>query len=324
MLRKKGADGGAGPDLERLDFWRGQDLESRGLDDIVAEEQERFWWHARAIHDVYGIVTGLEVEAVRGRFLVQAGMAYDSYGRELLMDHPRSVRAPAPPARGTGDRAQRRTLLLRHAAHPPESACGARGTEGGVELTWIDARTMDIKQGVEIAQGRFRRAGGELVFELDPRGLLPVVRAIDRPALGSGATPRPGTAWRTWSRAIPASPGAAGQRLTVTLRGLEVTIDTSAAGFTRTPCYLAWLQGRPWLTRRGIMPAPLPDRVRDPARDRFTFDLWDPTSTSLSLDSTPAPSQLSALLNHAQRSLSVCWIGIERDVEPREPLTLSR
>jgi len=324
MLRKKGAPAGSGPgpDLERLDFWRGQDLMSRGLNDLVDEEEERFWWHNRAIHDVYGVVNGLEVTAAGDGFLAQPGMAFDSYGRELLIAAPLAVRAPTAPAGGAGERSLRRSLVLRYPAEPISGSCGAVGTRGGAEILWIDSRKMSIKTGVAIAEGLFQMAGEELVFELDDRVQPPLSRPIARPQLGSGSTPSPGTAWRTWERTIPILVGGGTDRLEMTLRGLEVTVDTASAGFIRTPCYLAWLQGNPWQVRRGITPAPLPDRIREASWDRFTFDLWDPLSTTFLGDTQNAPTQLTSLLNHAQQSLSVCWLGIELEDVPAEQPSL--
>jgi hypothetical protein len=52
-----------GPDLERHLFWRGQHLLARDLNDLGAGEDERLWWHNRAIHDAYGVVFGLAVAA---------------------------------------------------------------------------------------------------------------------------------------------------------------------------------------------------------------------------------------------------------------------
>src|SRR5262249_29872198 len=71
----------------------------------------------------------------------------------------------------------------------------------------------------------------------------PLARPLARPHVGSGATIPGATDWKSW---VPfeAAPDTRGGR-PVTL-GLQVDVNTSAAGFTETPCYFAWLNGPSW------------------------------------------------------------------------------
>jgi hypothetical protein len=69
---------------------------------------------------------------------------------------------------------------------------------------------------------------------LDQQFTVPISRPLARPHLASGATLPQHTVWELWlvesgGRAIPI--------------GAQTRIDTSAVGFTRIPCYFAWLQG---------------------------------------------------------------------------------
>ncbi len=325
-----------GPDLERYLFWRGQHLQSRDLEDSVAGEEERLFWHNRAVHDAYGVVVGLAVVPGSGvppeaaDVAVHVGLAYDAYGRELALLEPATV----PPPRDVGDVGDQGdedevwVLLLRYreqAADPcrrvASEGCGCGGAgEPRSELVWRRARRAGIKDGVALARGRWISGTAGWLF-LPEEGFHPLrARPFARPRLGHGETPPGGTAWRPWSQ--PIGPSAVlGNSLVVpaSARGIEVTVDSSAAGFTRTPCYFAWLQGGPWQTPNRLALTVLLERITGAARDRFTYSLWDPgsstsvpsVSTADGFDATQVTQ--GALLNLARQRLYVCWLGIEMD-----------
>ena len=41
--------------LERVRYWQGQMLRSRDFNDMHAVEEQRRWWHNRALHNAYGV-----------------------------------------------------------------------------------------------------------------------------------------------------------------------------------------------------------------------------------------------------------------------------
>jgi hypothetical protein len=114
----------------------------------------------------------------------------------------------------------------------------------------------------------------------------------------------------------------------MTVLGLQITVDTSAAGFTEVPCYFAWLQ---WPR---VAESRLPyllylalgfQYVEEPAIDRFVFRVLLP------LDLLAAQA---AALGHPQQrvfplngdrehddtlgvarslGLSLCWLGIQHE-----------
>lgn len=301
-----------GPELERLLHWRGELLASRDLNDGRGNEEERLWWHQRAVHDAYGVVVGLRVDDGR---VVQPGLAYDAYGRELPVAAPAKVPPP-------GDAAATRrswTLLLRYREPKADSGdCSCAG-EGGrapwTELVWRPSRAVGLKDGVALTRGVWGGEGTDLFFERDGRFRLEPARPLARPRLGNGVTPQGHTAWRSWV-ATPTG----GRVGLATARGIEVEVDTGAAGFTRTPCYFAWLQGGLWQVRHRLVNSLPIERVVATGRDRFTYSLWDWRSSTLGFSTSgsdlSAQRSAAGLLSVARQRLSLCWLGIELDSAP--------
>jgi hypothetical protein len=83
-----------------------------------------------------------------------------------------------------------------------------------------------------VALARLVPNGG--VWQLDPGfGALPV-RALTRPHLHCASTLPGNPPWALWRAPDP---------VTGHVVGVQLHVDTSAAGFTRTPHYFAWLRG---------------------------------------------------------------------------------
>ncbi len=316
-----------GPDLERFVFWRGQHLASRDLNDLGTGEEERLFWHNRAVHDAYGIVVGLTVDAsTPPEVTVQAGLAYDAYGRELALYAPVTLARPAEADSVPDPAREVWSLLLRRRDASAHGGCGCGNGEGGApgsELVWRRARQVGLKDGVVLARGWWIPGTPDWTFVPDPDFHPLRARPITRPRIGTGATPRGGTAWQLWSlppdpRTVdPAGAVLPGIPIPAAARGIEVTVDTSAAGFTRVPCYFAWLQGGIWpVPWRLVRTLPL-ERITFTARDRFTFSLWDtaastngPTLTDAEGRAAPLVAQ-ATFLNFARGQLYVCWLGIQ-------------
>src|SRR5262249_12580071 len=74
------------------------------------------------------------------------------------------------------------------------------------------------------------------------RFVRPVSRPFAWPRPGSSAKPEGETAWQPWSESV----SLAGESFTPVPVGMQVTVDTSAAGFTETACYFGWLSGTLW------------------------------------------------------------------------------
>src|SRR5918912_56411 len=77
-------------EIERLRYWQGQKLGSRDFRDQALIEAQLRWWHNRALHNAFGVSRGLQVTRVPDAdaftaLSVARGLAYDCYGRELLL-----------------------------------------------------------------------------------------------------------------------------------------------------------------------------------------------------------------------------------------------
>jgi hypothetical protein len=227
-------------DLERLRYWQGQMLRSRDFRDQAAQQAQLRWWHNRALHNAFGVVAGLGVtlSASSGEptVTVAPGLAYDGFGRELVLRREESIAVPVDP--------EPLTLLL-------EDAAGAAGSR--VDLAWKTSRTVGIGDGVPLA--RLRLDEGRPVLD---RSSVPIMRRLARPRIASGATIPGQTPWQVWDAlrdqiASPLAPRATAVVTQPPVLAFQVRIDTAAAGFTDAPLYFARLEGR--LPRPGSPPA---------------------------------------------------------------------
>lgn len=291
-------------DIQRLRHVPRELLRSRDLRDQAAFSNQLRWWHNRALHDAFGVASGLSVAlaADAASALVQPGIAYDRAGRELLVFAPRSVPLPT--------QQQPMTLVARYRE-------GGRGAEA--DLVWqppgqADGDPCGPGDGVPLAQ--LTDAGGAPALTAVSRRSRPLAR----PRIGNGSTAADSTPWQLW-----VYPDVRGQ---TTVLGLQITVDTSAAGFTEVPCYFAWLQ---WPR---VADSRLPyllyltlgfQYVEEPAIDRFVFRVLLPlgevaAQAAERADPQPRMFPLSGDREHddtlgVARSLglSLCWLGIQHE-----------
>jgi hypothetical protein len=206
-------------DIEQLRYWQGQLLRSRDFRDQGAIDAQRRWWHNRAVHAEFGVRFGMKatgtVTAGVLTVLVDCGLAYDCFGRELILE----TAQPAPPILpGPGSL----NLVIAY----------NRGTTP--QLFWKLEREVRIGDGVPV--GRVAYSGSAATFDATFRP--PYVRAMARPRLSTGDTVHGDTPWEPW---VETMIGADGSPTPVTV-GVQTHVDTSAAGFTETPNYFATLQ----------------------------------------------------------------------------------
>ncbi|GGN94519.1 hypothetical protein GCM10011579_094090 [Streptomyces albiflavescens] len=286
-------------DLERLRHAPGQLLRTRDLRDQLARDAEVRWWHHRALHTGLGVVEGMAVRLSKdGRSVkVEPGTAYDNRGREVLVTAPVTLALPTGPA----------TLVARLRTPGP-------GRPDRVTVTWRDPKgaTDPCEEG---AQGATDPCGEVVlaVLAYDPRRRpqltsAPTGRDQAPPYLGFGTTPADGTVWESWEPS-ELSVFEAGPL------GIQVAIDTTAAGFDRTPCYFAWLQ---WPAPQA--PALFPPLIRtaqsyveEPTPGGFLVRVaLSPRlrpPQGLPLPGRDVTAQSLLRLARAQR-LSVAWLGI--------------
>jgi hypothetical protein len=254
-------------DLERLRYWQGQTLRSRDYRDQSRFDARRRRLHNLALHSVDGVCFGLGVTPRSddpASFEIACGVACDRHGRDLILQRPRTVSLPGEPS----------LLVLRYrATHgeasssccvPIDPGCVADDAlliDRDVELVWDPLASIARVDGVALAQ--FTAVAMDLDFR--PRQARP----LSRPRLARGETVKGNTPWEPWE--IDEPDGLGGIRQAVV--GVQTHIDTSAAGFTRTPCYFASLETPAWdIAKAEFAPAFFP-QVADPSVDGFTFRL---------------------------------------------------
>jgi hypothetical protein len=222
-------------ELERLRYQQGQTIRSQDFRDQGRIERQLLAWHNRALHNVYGvakeILEGLSTESIGDHVIVHTGLAYDCFGRELLLCSQRSI--------PFGEQSEPMFLVLRRkescgCEQAPTAAGNCFGRKQSLiatntELIWLPVRGFSFGDGVPIA----RTLSGSVVT-LDRDYVSPAARPLSRPRIGTGTTIPGATTWEVWDlKSLGGSP----------LFSIQVRIDTSSAGFTTVPQYFATLQG---------------------------------------------------------------------------------
>lgn len=301
-------------EIQRLRYTPGQDLLSRDFRDQAAFEEQLRCWHNRAMHEAFGVRYGLQARltgASEPTVEIDGGLAYDAFGRELILPARRTARIPAG-AEETGPQ----VLVIRFpeggglsSSGDLAGACFCAPAPQGAGLAWIPERRLRPADGVPLA-----RTGD--VGSLDLGFHPPVARPLARPRLGNGSTMAGSTAWEVRKTARFGND---------VVFGLQVPIYTPAAGFTRIPCYFAWVH---WAERRdragvenlGQLPFLSHVAGESPngflARVQFHLVLSDQQITDkLHIDDLFQ----AALLAMARQQLFVCWLGIQMRADDRAP-----
>jgi hypothetical protein len=303
-------------DLQRLRYHQGQMLLSRDFRDQLRIESQLRAWHNRALHNTFGVAqgfgAGLAVSpgSTNNQVTVEAGLAYDCFGRELLLRRRKTILLPPEVdetlllIRHKDDRRIPRPIDLSGACLPePEGLTG-----GEVEFIWKPAKSVTVRDGVPIARA-LPDSGAGSTLELDPDFTAPLSRPLARPRIAHGATIPGATSWEVWQ--LP--PRA---RFTGGVASLQVRIDTSSAGFTSTddlsaPAYFASLQGP--LTKLdnskkiesgGIYLS----HIDEISVDGFTFRFLIAVFNSQGGKFEQAPDARAFLQQH---EVYVSWLGIE-------------
>jgi hypothetical protein len=332
-------------ELERLRYWQGQRLRARDFRDQLAIETQLRWWHNRALHNVFGVSLGFDVSPVLQSGTLTAvrvtcGLAYDCFGRELILQETREVPVPTAPLSQGNRQVTLITLLLRYkeAAQFLQRndlaavclSCSGSSFQEEPDFVWKPTDGVQLTDGVPIAQVNFDNQ--QVIFDHQFRE--PISRPLARPYLASGATLSGHTVWEPWLVEVSKRP---------ILIGLQTQIDTSAAGFTHTPCYFAWLQGALRDEQGQLLLFPYFANITEASPTGFIFRFLVPSLTipdgprddvaAVDLSARErAETHVSAvvagaLLRGARRTteraaqrltLYVCWLGCE--MEPRSAI----
>jgi hypothetical protein len=320
--------------LERFHYWQGQKLQSSDFRRIAEDDAQRRWWHNRALHNAWGIYRGYETTPFptnQPKFILAGpGLAYDYFGRELLLENPQQVPVPTniPIDRSTSEQSDM-NLLVRYKELP--GSCASRDSSGAcwpqsgsqqpgtVEFVWKP--TNATRQSDAVLLGVLRNGGGKKTrFEATFARVK--TRPLARPLLASAATIPGNTPWQAWTP-NPSDDSSV-------LIGVQTNIDTSSAGFTAVPCYFAWLEGSLWsLSAQQFLPAFFPSLANE-STSSFTFRLLIPFIRQFrqSAAAPPTPpvrmvNDLDEFLAFAQRQkLYVAWVGCQ--MPPQVPFVSFR
>jgi hypothetical protein len=277
--------------IERLRFFPGQDLLAADLRDLIAFHAQLGAWHNRAIHEAYGVRYGLRAVLGAPGVRVSPGLAYDAAGRVLLMAAERSI---ALPDATTGEA----FVLVIHLPPAGPGSCHERRLDlSAPVLSWRPERRWRSGGGVALC----RLVPSGAAFTLDADFAPALARPLARPRIAAGTTVAGGTAWQLWQ--LPTRP--------VFTPGIQVAVDTRASGFTRTPCYLAWLRGTLDLP---YPKAPVGEKLYLPLRVSVSQETAAGFRVKVHLQASLAGgTNVPPLLSAARQRLSVCWVGIQED-----------
>lgn len=310
--------------LGRIEYWEGQMLRADDFRDSRRVEAQRRWWHNRALHQTYGVYQGFTATLVKdnkGRpaaINVIPGVAYDCFGRELVLDCHATVPLAATHIQKNG----RLTLLVRYRDLPSRDVTDARSAScclaeervpsAAVEFVWCEDDGTAPPEGVVLGRLMYSEGIPKRFAALEKR---PISRPLARPTLGTGSTVPGNTSWQPWEyRSI----GSEGNSFTFEI-GVQTTIDTSAAGFTEIPQYFAWLQGSIWNQQSmQLVPALLPSLAGESITG-FTFRLILPREEVIFLAKSAVSQQPIDLVRDSnsfalfarQQKLSVAWLGCQ-------------
>jgi hypothetical protein len=302
------------PDLARPAFFDGQRLDAADLAAVYDYHRQLRWLHNRALHG-WGVATGYAVAGRRGgrELSVTPGYALDCEGRDLVL--ARQATLDVPPFAGAAAGGPLELYLTASYADddalaPSESRDGVCHDGGAVRRGESPRLRFQNPRDPSDPATRFRRGLDVILATVlveDCRlAATPSTagrrdaRPPTQPFVAAGGTVPADTAWAFF----PAAGAPA---------GVQTRVDTSGAGFRRTPSYVASVVGRRELAPNGPLVDGFPT-VAQPSPAGFTLQLAMPRdlvvgARALNPGSAFTPSLLATLRSTLQWSVS--WIGVE-------------
>jgi hypothetical protein len=220
--------------FDRVTYREGQRLNARDMENDRLRNAWLRRLHTRYQHNTWGITLGLDVVKTNDNKAVQIkpGYAVDDLGRDILLAETIQLTVPAV----VGPESFVLTLSYQEDEAFREriefkNVCLGNGLNPMVErpiLKWLRPKEVRFGPYVPVVQAVVEN--GSIQGNLDKR-VRRYARPLVRPHIGSGITERGRSGWREWV-------DSDNQGL-----GIELVIDTSEAGFTKTPYYFAILHG---------------------------------------------------------------------------------
>jgi hypothetical protein len=226
------------PTIHRPAFFDGQRLTAADLAAAQMYHRELRWLHNRSLHN-WGIAFGLAVTGRRGQraVQVQAGLALDCLGRELILNEATELAIPAVSGASDGSGPAAYYLTASYSADAEivaESRLGACGYSGAVRrpeqpaLRWQEPGE-GYRHGYDVVLAAIEVQNCQLARDVsaaERRDALPA----QQPYVAAGRTLAGKTGWRLWpDEEQPA--------------GVATTVATSSGAFRTTPHYQAHVAG---------------------------------------------------------------------------------
>lgn len=303
------------PDLVRPAFFDGQRLDADDLTAVYDYHRALRWLHNRALHG-WGVASGLTVDGAKGvaAVTVSPGYALDCAGHDLVLSRP--VQLPVPSVAGApGGGPLDLFLTVSYATDDDLAASESRDgvCQAGGAVRRAEAPRLRFQNPRDPSDPATRyRPGLDVVLasvRIENCRLAAAASSAERrdarpatqPFIAAGGTPVGTTPWQYF----PAVGAPA---------GVQTRVDTSAAGFRRTPVYAAQVIG-PRALPGGAALVDGFAAVAQAAPNGFTLQMTLPRD--LSTGGQPLnPGFLFAtptLLGTLQTTLrwSVSWLGVE-------------
>jgi hypothetical protein len=296
--------------FERITYRDGQLLTARDLRDERRRNDRLRRLHTRYLHNTWGIALGFKVHQSRdNRFVVVApGYAIDGAGGDILLAE--GVRLPVPDMVGP------QALVLTLSCQDETAFHGRPDSEGSCLRGGLDPRQQrplfawlppeKVRFGPQVPLLQVTVAHGAIQGGLNFR-VRRNATSLARSPVSSGSTEPGRTGWRYWEHHAQSGLGPAVTRL-----GLEVTVDTSAAGFSKTPRYLPFLLGD---FGSSLFPSAF-SFITAANSVGFTYRII--RADHLPFGTTISPDEAES------RRWTISWVGIEPIVGREPALNLAR
>ena len=317
-------------EFDRFIYRQGQLLASDDFKDQQRMEETRRWMHNAAMHNTWGVAAGFGFSVSGsdqtqwrrgGTITVSPGIAYDCFGRELILSGPRAFPRTIFEDDNGGIRPEfYGEMYLVAEYHKPvrrQEFCSGPGHMATLQtsLLWKTRREVQFGPDVPIIVVTF----GETTASVAPfQGGR--IHGSRRPKIGSGHILVSHTNLHVWTIPFPTP-------VRPTAIGFEVHIDTREAGFQTAPCYAAWFSG--WSLFVAFRPL---ISLTDEAPDGFTLHVLPFIQPNIigrvfkvmsAEENTAAnPAFLSAAARTAitqsvageddnAQNLTICWMGVD-------------
>jgi hypothetical protein len=301
-------------ELERIRFRKGQHLASRDLRDDQDFEVLLRRIHNRYLHDTWGIAAGLQVENRDAEsVLVRPGIAYDGHGREVVLSKPATIRLPPLEINDVQD------LVIRY---KESSEFPSRRMVGSVCLAEESGLSGNLIFASMLEQPVFlwRAPGTSRLGEEIPLARVKRIQILSAPTIdysnrrSAGRLARPHVGYGSTLFSLSSMIGWLENRGTNGLVGvgLQIEVDTSAASFASTPCYVFTSRLQTRLDERQIsMPVPFFESIANARPNGFIYRLM-----AVNLLIPPVLSFLGAAALELI-DIGVQWLGIEH-IDPEQ------